>query len=113
MNWYLAVLKKYAVFSGRAHREEFWMFVLFNIIIGFACGVIDWVLGLPSILETIYGLGVLIPVIAVSVRRLHDTGRSGFWIFIGLVPILGVLALIYFYALDGESGSNQYGPRPS
>ena len=107
MNWYLVVLKKYAEFSGRARRKEYWMFILFNIIISF---VISFVMGFLSATlgratSTIYSLAVVLPSIAVAIRRMHDTGRSGWWI---LCPI----ANIVFLCLDSEPGSNKYGPNP-
>lgn len=117
MDWYLGVLRKYAVFDGRARRKEFWMFVLFNVAISIALSIIDNILGLTfdsgsGVLGSIYSLAVLIPSIAVGVRRLHDTGRSGWWILIGLIPLVGWIILVYFYILDGVRGSNQYGPDP-
>ncbi len=112
MNWYLAVLKKYAIFSGRAQRAEYWYFCLFNIIISIALGFIDGVLGTPGILGLIYSLGVLLPAIAVTVRRLHDTSRSGWWILIGLVPIIGLIVILVFMVQDSKEGENQYGSNP-
>lgn len=111
MNWYIDVLKKYAVFSGRARRKEYWMFTLINIIISIILGVIDGMLG-TAIIGMIYSLAVLIPCIAVSIRRLHDTGRSGWWLLIGLIPLIGLIVLIIFMVQDSESGDNQYGPNP-
>ncbi|MFV8569865.1 DUF805 domain-containing protein [Marinobacter sp. SBS5] len=118
MNWYLEVLKKYAVFSGRARRKEYWFFILFNIIISLVLGVIDGFTGSYSeaaglgLLGGIYSLAVLIPGIAVTVRRLHDTGRSGWWFLIVLVPVIGALALLVFMVLDSKPGQNQYGSNP-
>lgn len=112
MNWYLEVLKKYAVFSGRARRKEFWMFCLFNIIIAIVLGTVEGIVGSPGILGGLYSLAVLIPGIAVSVRRLHDTDRSGWWLLIGFIPIIGALVLLVFMVLDGKPGENQYGPNP-
>jgi len=112
MNWYLEVLKKYAVFSGRAQRMEYWMFFLFNFIIAFALGFIEGIFGGPGILGTLYSLAVLIPGIAVTVRRLHDTDRTGWWVLIGLVPIIGFIVLLVFMVLDGTEGENKYGPNP-
>jgi len=110
MDWYLDVLKKYAVFEGRARRKEYWMFFLFNIIIAVVLGIIDGILGI-GVLSAIYMLAVLVPGIAVTVRRLHDTGRSGWWILIGLVPIVGLVLLVFMF-LDGTPGPNKYGPSP-
>lgn len=118
MNWYLEVLKKYAVFSGRARRKEYWFFVLFNIIISIVLAVIDGVTGSFSpeagmgLLGGIYTLAVLIPGIAVSVRRLHDTERSGWWLLIALVPLIGAIVLLVFMVQDSKPGQNQYGPNP-
>ena len=118
MNWYLQALKKYADFSGRARRREYWFFVLFNLIISVVLSVCDVVLGTYSaaasigILSGIYTLAVLIPGIAVTVRRLHDTGRSGWWILIVLVPIVGWIVLLVFMLLDSQPGQNAYGPSP-
>ena len=117
MNWYVEVLKKYAVFSGRARRKEYWYFLLFNIIIGFVLGLIEGTTGLArknpqSILGLIYSLAVLLPGLAVSVRRLHDTGRSGWLVLIALVPFVGGIILLVFMAQDGTPGENQYGPNP-
>ncbi|KPL17442.1 MAG: hypothetical protein AMS26_01020 [Bacteroides sp. SM23_62] len=111
MNWYIEVLKKYAVFSGRARRKEYWYFVLFNLIIYIILSIIDYAIN-SAILSTIYSLGVLIPSIAVAVRRLHDTNRTGWWLLIGLIPIIGWIVLIIFMVLDSQKGENQYGPNP-
>ena len=112
MNWYFEVLKKYAVFDGRAHRTEFWLFFLFSFIISLFLGVIVGLVGSLWFITTLYALAVLIPGLAVSVRRLHDTNRSGWWILTGLVPILGWIALLIFYIEDSRPGANQYGPNP-
>jgi|ABSQ01.1.fsa_nt_gi uncharacterized membrane protein YhaH (DUF805 family) len=118
MNWFLIVLKKYADFSGRAQRAEYWYFVLFYVLIIIALSIIDSVAGLYD--ETL-GLGVsgglfalatLIPTLAVTVRRLHDTSRSGWWILLNLVPLIGGIVVLIFTCLDSTPGSNQYGPNP-
>ncbi|MCP3963253.1 MAG: DUF805 domain-containing protein [bacterium] len=118
MNWYVEVLKKYAVFSGRAHRTEYWMFVLFNFIISFVLGFVDGLTGMMisaeggvGLLGTLYGLAVLVPSIAVAVRRLHDTGRSGWW-YLLVLTCIGIIPLIIFLCMDSQPGSNQYGPNP-
>ena len=111
MNWFMAVLKKYAVFSGRARRKEFWMFILFYIIIAIVLGVVDSIIGMP-VLGTLFALGLLIPSLAVGARRLHDTGKSGWWQLIGLIPFIGILILIIFWVMDSNPGDNQYGPNP-
>ncbi len=107
MNWYLQALKKYADFSGRARRKEYWFFVLFNIIISVVLTVCDVFMGTYSAAASI-----LIPGIAVSVRRLHDTGRSGWWLLIVLVPLIGWIVLLIFMLIDGQPGQNAYGPSP-
>jgi uncharacterized membrane protein YhaH (DUF805 family) len=112
MNWYLEVLKKYAVFSGRARRTEYWMFVLINVIVAIVLAVIDAVLGTHGVLGGIYSLAVLIPGIAVTVRRLHDTDRTGWWVLIALVPVIGVIVLLVFLLQDSQPGANQFGPNP-
>ncbi len=118
MNWYLEVLKKYAVFSGRARRKEYWYFVLFNTLISIVLGIIDGVTGSFStkagmgLLGGIYTLSVIIPGIAVSVRRLHDTGRSGWWLLIVLVPLIGAIVLLVFMVQNSQTDENQYGNNP-
>jgi uncharacterized membrane protein YhaH (DUF805 family) len=112
MNWYVAVLKKYAVFTGRARRTEFWMFVLGNIVVSIAISVVEKIIGSGGILGMLYSLAILVPSIAVGARRLHDTNRSGWWQLIALVPFLGIIVLIYFCATAGDAGANTYGPDP-
>ena len=112
MNWYLSVLKKYAVFTGRARRQEYWMFLLFNIIIMVVLAVIEVVIGTWGILGMVYALAVLLPSIGVTIRRLHDTDRTGWWILIALVPAIGAIVLLIFMLLDGQASDNQYGPNP-
>lgn len=110
MNWYISVLKKYAQFSGRARRQEFWMFTLINLIITIALMVIGGVVGFP-LLSSIYSLAVLLPSIGVGVRRLHDTNRSGWFMLLCLIPLVNFV-LIYFLAIEGQKEENQYGPDP-
>ena len=118
MNYYIEVMKKYAVFTGRARRKEFWMFTLIYTLIFIVLSVVDGIIGTGAMLfETgllsgIFSLVSLCPSIAVTIRRLHDIDRSGWWILIGLVPIAGVIVLIIFAAKDGQPGSNQYGSNP-
>lgn len=117
MSWYLTVLRKYAVFHGRARRKEYWMFFLFNFIIAFVLGIIERIAGIApqidqSLLAGIYGLATLVPGLAVSVRRLHDTDHSGWWLFIGLIPLIGSIVLLVFMVRDSQPGENQYGPSP-
>lgn len=118
MSCYLAVLEKYAVFTGRARRREYWYFFLFNILILILLAGIDAAIGAFSPqarigpLSGLYSLAVLIPGLAVSVRRLHDTNRSGWWILIALVPLVGAVGLLVFLVQDSQTGQNQYGPSP-
>ncbi|MDH4247448.1 MAG: DUF805 domain-containing protein [Deltaproteobacteria bacterium] len=118
MEWYLRVVKKYAVFSGRSRRKEYWMFCLINTLISVALMVVDDTMGtaLPGgslgLTGSIYSLAVLVPMIAVTVRRLHDTNRSGGWILLLFIPVLGTLALFVFMVMDGNAGDNAYGPDP-
>ncbi len=146
MNWYLLALKKYATFSGRSRRQEYWMFFLFNVIFSIILAILDEVLGLKltsgginnsGILGSIYSLALFIPGLAVAVRRLHDTNRSGWFLLLPIAPyvlvflgiflkglgsiliIIGGLAflglgilLIVWLATEGTSGENQYGPDP-
>lgn len=118
MNWYIEGLKKYAQFSGRSRRKEYWFFILFNAIIAIILAVIDNATGNyeaetgAGLLGGIYGLAVLIPTIAVSVRRLHDTDRSGWWLLLALIPVIGGLILLYFMFIDSMAEENQYGANP-
>jgi len=118
MNYYLDVLKKYAVFNGRARRKEFWMFTLFNFIISFLLGYIDKMFGTfdpmfgIGTIRTIYSLAVLIPSIAVSVRRLHDIGKSGWMLLVAFIPIVGFIWLLVLFVSDSVPGDNEYGPNP-
>lgn len=118
MNWYLEALKKYAVFSGRARRKEYWYFILFSVIMIIPLAVIDSVTGTfnakvgTGLLGAIYMLAMWLPMIAVTVRRLHDTGRKDWWLLIGLVPLIGFIVLFVFMVQDSHQGTNQYGPDP-
>ncbi|MBT4518991.1 MAG: DUF805 domain-containing protein [Halieaceae bacterium] len=105
MDWYLKVLRNYIGFSGRAHRTEFWSFVLINLVISLVLQFVSTDLG------SLYSLAVLIPSLAVGFRRLHDTGRSAWWWLIVLVPLVGWIVLIVFYCQDSE-GDNEYGAVP-
>lgn len=118
MNWYLGVLKRYADFGGRARRKEFWHFALANTLIFVALAVVDvWadLVHRPSgfgFLSGFYSIGVLVPAVAVAVRRLHDTGRSAWWLAIAFIPLAGAFVLLYFYVQDSLPGGNRYGPNP-
>jgi uncharacterized membrane protein YhaH (DUF805 family) len=116
MSWFLQVLRKYAVFSGRARRKEYWFFVLFYLILAIVLCAIDIATGTFNeetgfgLLSGLLALGLLIPSLAVTVRRLHDTGRTGWWILIGLVPLVGFIVMLVFTVLDGTPGDNRFGP---
>ncbi len=119
MNWYLAVLRKYADFRGRARRMEYWMYTFFNLIFTIIAVVLDNVLGLTfhemipyGYITIIYGLLVFIPGLAVSVRRLHDTGKSGWMILVGLIPLIGFIWLIVLYVTEGQNHDNKWGSNP-
>lgn len=113
MNYYLSVLQKYAVFSGRSQRAEYWYFVLFNVIISIVLVMISKVLGDSSgILGLLYGLAVFIPGLSVSVRRLHDIGKSGWMLLIFLIPLVGIIWLLVLMVMDSNPGDNKYGANP-
>jgi uncharacterized membrane protein YhaH (DUF805 family) len=107
--WKRVVLERYAQFQGRSGRAEFWWYFLAAFIIGIVFNVLIAVSNIFFVLYLIYGLAVLIPGLAVGVRRLHDTGKSGWWLLIALIPLVGFIVLIVFFATDGAPGPNQYG----
>lgn len=106
-----SVFNKFLVVEGRSRRSEYWYFVLAIIIGSLGFGLIDSLLGI-GLLGFLFQLAVLIPSITVGVRRLHDIGKSGWWMLIGLIPLIGTLVLLYFFVLDSEPGENQYGANP-
>lgn len=112
MNYYLDVLKNYATFSGRARRKEYWMFTLINTLITIALYILAFFIPVLFILYCLYGLAVLLPGLAVSVRRLHDVEKSGWWLLIALVPIVGGILLLVWECTEGTHGANQYGEDP-
>ena len=112
MNWYLGCWKKYAEFAGRARRQEFWMFVLFNLLVSIAVGIVDGILGTSGALGGLYSLAVLIPSLAVAVRRLHDTDRCGWWLLLPLIPLVGGIILLVFFCIESKPGSNRFGANP-
>jgi uncharacterized membrane protein YhaH (DUF805 family) len=115
LNWYIAVLKKYTVFDGRASRAEYWYFSLVNALISVLLSFVDFSLGyihLSSgigLLSGVYTLAVMLPVTGVTIRRLHDINRSGWWVVIALIPLLGLIALLVMLVLKGTDGENPYG----
>lgn len=119
MKWYLMAFKKYLVFSGRSHRKEFWMFVLFNIIIACVLGFIDnFVIGVPvgsnlGYLTGAYSLITMIPCIALSVRRLHDTDHTGWWLLINIIPVLGFFWLTWLFCKESDHAPNRFGAEPA
>jgi len=118
MNWYLQVLKKYADFNGRARRKEYWMYTLFNLIFIIIAGSADNLMGITfngfpyGPIYLLYALAVIIPGLAVSVRRLHDIGKSGWMILVAFIPLVGIIWLLVLYCTDSQPGTNEYGPNP-
>ena len=118
MNYYFDALKNYGNFSGRARRKAYWLWVLFNTLVSIVFFVIDKAVGTPLIvldyglLYSLYALAVFVPGIAILVRRLHDTGRCGWWAFLLLVPCAGAVVIIIFCVLPSSPDENQYGPCP-
>ena len=133
MEWMLLPLKRYAQFSGRSRRKEYWMFVLLIFIIYVIAMILDSLLGFGTttryadvsetgaaagfnssggIITLLAMLALFLPSLAVAIRRLHDTDRSGWWILIGLIPLIGAIVLLVFYCTDGTKGPNRFGPDP-
>ena len=123
--YFLDTIKnRYAQFGGRASRSEFWYFALFYFIADIIVAVVDAFVLNPMIgvspdqaakggfLQMIFALALIIPSIALGIRRLHDTGKSGWWYLLVFIPVIGWLALLYFYVLDSQPGTNQYGENP-
>ena len=108
--WKVVVLQRYTQFVGRAGRAEFWWLALATFIISSVLSILSRASVVFSILGFVYWLAVLVPSIAVGIRRLHDTARSGWWILIGLIPLVGFIVLIVFFATQSNPGPNQYGP---
>ena len=115
MHWYTDVIKKYAVFNGRAARPEFWWFVLINLIIAAVINLVFSAIGgrnSGQVVSDLYSLAVLLPSLGVGIRRLHDTNRTGWWYLLVFIPIIGWIVLIVFLAMASDPGSNNYGPNP-
>lgn len=114
-----SVFSQYAGFTGRARRSEYWWWFLFTVLVGIATGIIDQALGTTvgeglgetGVLTSLASLALLLPTLAVSLRRLHDTGRTGWWVLLALVPF-GFIVLIVFYVQDSKPGPNEHGPNP-
>jgi uncharacterized membrane protein YhaH (DUF805 family) len=111
MEHFTAAIQQYANFEGRNTRTQYWMYMLFYLIFYVVCSIVDRVIG-TMIITLIFSLGLLVPSIAVATRRLHDTGRSGWWQLIALIPLLGTIVLIVFLAQDTTPSDNEYGPNP-
>ena len=118
MNWYLKALNQYADFNGRARRKEYWMFFLFNMVFEVLASLIDIAAGTANldsgsgVFQGIYSLAVLIPGLAVGVRRLHDVGKSGWMLLIALIPIIGAIWLLVLMVTDSKEGTNKWGENP-
>lgn len=112
MEWYLKVVRNYALFTGRARRTEYWMFILFNILFAALASVLDWILGTWNMISGLYGLVMIVPSIAVAVRRLHDINKTGFFLLVGLIPVVGFIWLLILFLKEGDMGDNQYGTDP-
>ena len=118
MDWFVTVLKRYAVFTGRAGRPEFWSFTLVYLVSSVVLSFIDGILGTTSartgvgLLSGVFAVALFVPALAVTVRRLHDCDRSGWWTVISLVPVLGALVLLVLVLLKGTPGPNRFGSGP-
>jgi len=119
-NWKLVVLERYAKFDGRAGRAEFWWYVLANIVLYIAGGIL-WTIGFAiatglgvvvALLTAAVYLALIVPSVAVAIRRLHDTDKSGWLLLLGLIPFVGPIILLVFYIQEGTAGPNQYGAGP-
>lgn len=118
MNWFLEAMRKYATFTGRSRRKEYWFFQLFVVIGSVVLILLDETFGWLDTdtgfgpLSFVFGLAMLLPNLAVAVRRLHDTDRSGWWLLLSLIPIIGGLVLLVFFILDSTPGTNRFGENP-
>ena len=118
MQWYIQALKNSFNFSGRARRSEYWFFALFNFLVAVGLTIFDMMIGSFSdgssfgLLSGLYTLFMIIPNLSLTFRRLHDIGRSAWWILFGMIPIIGAITLLVFMFLDSEPSENQYGPNP-
>jgi|RhiMethySRZTD1v2_1073278.scaffolds.fasta_scaffold99419_5 uncharacterized membrane protein YhaH (DUF805 family) len=118
MTWALMPLQKYAVFSGRSRRKEFWMFVLFTFVVEIVLAIIDAIIGTYNtalgigLLSGLFYLAILVPSIALNTRRLHDIGKSGWFQLLFIIPIVGFILWIIWMVRDSDDGVNKYGPSP-
>ena len=113
-NYKMILTTKYADFSGRARRSEYWQFSLVNVVIAIVLAILGamFAQSLFSLLSTVFGLAVFIPGLAAAIRRLHDTGKSGWFLLIAIIPLIGIIILLVFMFTDSTRGSNDYGPSP-
>lgn len=111
MNWYLETWRKWKDFGGRSRRTEYWMFVLVNALVSGAIWLLELMTGTAGMISYLYSLVVLVPSLAVTVRRLHDTDHDTLWVLAMFVPLLNILVL-YFLVLDSTPGANRFGPNP-
>jgi len=102
----------YVNFGGRASRPAYWWWFLFAILVAACASIIDAAIGSFGVISGIAGLALLLPGLSGAIRRLHDTGHSGWWVLIGLIPVIGFIVLLIFYLREGDAGENQYGPPP-
>lgn len=112
---FLEAVKKYAQFTGRSDRKEFWYFILLYLGLAIVAAILDSIVASGSAFQpvsTLVGLGLLIPSLAVTFRRLHDINKTAWWILLGLIPVIGTIILIIWYAKKGDPDENQYGPAP-
>ena len=107
------ITERYADFNGRSGRAEYWWFFLFQILVSVVLNLLGTVAGIFAIIAALVSLALLIPGIAVGIRRMHDIGKSGWWLLIAFVPIIGFLVLIYFFVQEGEPKPNDWGPEPA
>ena len=119
MEWATLPLKRYAEFTGRSPRKEYWMFVLLSIGIYLIASILDGIAGMNGMIAGTYGpitalvaLGLFVPTLAVNIRRLHDSDRSGWWLLLGLVPMVGGIIVLVFMVLEGTRGANRFGADP-
>ncbi|OCG61711.1 DUF805 domain-containing protein [Gilliamella sp. GillExp13] len=121
MNWFIScITQNYANFNGRARRQEYWMFTLFSFLLNLALSIVGAILisistslvSVTNIISFVAWAALFLPSLAVAVRRLHDTDRSGWWVLIVLVPLIGAIVLLVFACMDSTPGSNQYGENP-
>lgn len=117
LNYALMPFRKYAQFQGRSRRAEYWWYTLLVVVVSIVLAGIDMAMlgasaGSPGMLGLIWAAATFIPSIAVGVRRLHDTNRSGFWLLIAFIPLIGAIVLLVFFVMDGTPGENKFGPSP-